>query len=212
MMAASTAVIRRPAATPAPLPLAFHRVRLDDLPRVRGAFAEGYKNSPGLSRMPWRFYKQHIVPQLHAVLVHPTTELMGAYSHDELYEHSGQLCGWLAYSRGRRVDTVHWVSVPYWFPMPSTACIGCVPAIRGPQHHDDRCPLAPARRTPIRHRGIMTGLFDAASLSERLAYTHKGALHEHRNDGVTMDERLLPWFRARGHQGLAFVRWEEWSR
>lgn len=204
MIAASTVSVRRPPA-PAPLSLTFRPVHLDDLPRVRGAFAEGYKNSPGLSRMPWRFYKQHVVPTLQAVLVHPSTELLGAYSGDEL-------CGWLAFARGRRVDTVHWVSVPFWFPLPSTLCIGCTPAERGPQHHEGGCPLHPSRRQQIRRSGIMRGLFDAAGLKERLAYTHRGARHEHRDsDGMTMDERLMPWIRSRG-QWAVYVKWEEWAR
>ena len=196
-----------PAVAPAPLSLAltFRRVALDDLPRVRGAFAEGYKHAPGVDRMPWRYYKRWVVPDLERVLTWPGADLLGGY------DPSGQLCGWIAYSRGRRVDAVHWVSVPYYLPLSHELCIGCSPGERGQQQHAAACPLAPANRTQIRRRGIMTALFDAAQLQERLVYTHRGPAREHGDDRRTMDERLLPWLRSRGHQP-AFVKWEEWSK
>lgn len=190
----------------APIPLRYAPVRLDDMARVRTAFAEGYKHAPGFTRMPWRLYKQHIVPELDRVLAWPSTELLGAYAS------SGELCGWLAYSRGRRVDTVHWISVPFWFPLPRAVCLGCKSEPGRSLRHVSPCQLAPDDRVPMRRRGVMTGLLAAAQLQSRLAYTHKGPLHEHRSDGKTMDERLMPWLHGRGYQGLAFVRWEEWCR
>lgn len=202
-----------PAPAPLPLALTFRRVRLEDLPRVRGAFAEGYKHAPGVDRMPWRYYKQWVVPGLHAVLAHPTTELLGAYAPDSSAG-TQELCGWIAYSRRyRSADNVHWVSVPYYLPLPHTLCIGCDPGERGKQEHAPACPFHPSRRTPIRRRGIMRALFDATGCKgQRLVYTHRGARHQHRNDGVTMDERLLPWLRARGYLDVQHMKWEEWSR
>lgn len=206
MIAASTAILRRPVAAPPPPVLTFTPVRLADMARVRTAFAEGHKHAPGADRMPWRYYKRFVVPELNAALVHPDTEVLGAYVEPVLGG-DPDLYGWLAFARGRRVDTVHWVSVPYWVPVAHTACIGCTT----PKRHEMACPLATENRIPIRRRGIMTAMFDAAGLQERLVYTFRGAKHEHRSDGLTMDERLLPWMRARGHH-VAYVKWEEWSK
>ncbi len=186
--------------------LTFARVRLADMDRVRTAFAEGHKHAPGCDRMPWRYYKRFTVPELNAALVHPDTQIVGAYA-DSLFSDEPALHGWIAFARGKRVDTVHWVSVPYWIPVPHTACTGCA----DPKHHAGRCPLAPDNRTELRRRGIMTALLDAAGLQERLAYTFRGAKHEHRADGHTMDERLLPWLRERGHH-VVHMPWGEWSR
>lgn len=198
------------------LALSITRVRLDDLPRVRNAFAEGHKHAPGCERMPWRFYKRFVVPELAEALAHPDTELLGAYATPVLGPPVPELCGWIAFTRGRRVDTVHWVSTPFWFPVPHTACTGCEAVVVPPPNvaaqHDMNCPLANCNRVSLRRRGIMTALVDAAGLQERLVYTFRGAKHEHRNDGRTMDERLLPWLRARGFRGVEHVPWKDWSR
>jgi hypothetical protein len=196
------------------LAVSIMRVGLDDLPRVRTAFAEGHKHAPGCDRMPWRYYKRFVVPEFDEVLAHPDTVVLGAYVAPELGSSAPELCGWIAFARGRRVDTVHWVSTPYWFPVPHEACIGCEPSEspRSPTRHAAACPLADANRTPLRRRGIMTALLDAAALQERLVYTFRGAKHEHRNDGITMDQRLLPMLRARGHRGVEHVPWKEWSK
>lgn len=207
VIATSTAIAARPAPAPLPLALTLRPVYLDDMPRVRNAFAEGHKHAPGVDRMPWRYYKQWVVPELRAALAHPETQLLGAYAE-------GALCGWLAFARGRRVDTVHWVSTPFWFPVPADACHGCSESDEPgkPKRHSGECPLNPSNRTALRRRGIMTALLDAAALQERLVYTFRGAKHEHRNDGKTMDERLMPMLRARGHRGIEHVPWKEWSR
>lgn len=196
------------------LALTIRPVYLDDLPRVRNAFAEGHKHAPGCDRMPWRYYKRFVVPELNEALVHPDTELLGAYATPVLGPPVLELCGWIAFARGRSVDAVHWVSTPYWFPVPHTECTGCAPSEnpRQPTRHADACPLADANRTPLRRRGIMTALFSAAALRTHLVYTFRGAKHEHRNDGRTMDERLLPWLRARGFRGVEHVLWKDWSR
>lgn len=195
--------------------LTFAPVHLDDLPRVRTAFAEGHKHAPGADRMPWRFYKRYIVPELNAALTHPETQLLAAYA-PPLWSEAPELYGWIAFARGRRVDTVHWVSVPYWVPVPHTACTGCADQ----KHHAIACHLHSSLRIPLRRRGVMAALFDAAGLQERLAYTFRGARHEHRSDGVTMDERLMPWLRSRGYRIAApserdpgtYVKWEEWLK
>jgi hypothetical protein len=180
------------------LPIMIRDVREADIPRARGTFSEGHKNAPANKSMPWRHYKRFVVPELDRVLRDPSTDLVGAYLNLELV-------GWIAFSRGERVDTIHWVSTSYWVPVLSSACTGCADAHR----HTGACPLARANRTELRHRGVMTALLDAVEPKERLVYTHKGALHEYRSDGKTMDERLLPWLAARGHK-IAYVPWEEW--
>lgn len=163
------------ASNPVPVPLSIRRVAAADLPYVRGSFAEGHKGAPGLMSMTWRYYKRFIVPILDSVLVRDGTELLGAYAPD------GTIVGWLAFARGRRVATVHWVHTRWR--------IG-----EGPE---------------LRRHGIMTALFDHAALGLRIAYTFKGAFPRHRS-GQTLDEKLLPWLSSRG-QHAAYVPWEEWS-
>lgn len=112
-------------------------------------------------------------------------ELNAALAGSELlgaYRIDGVILGWLSICRGKRVDTVHWVHT----------------------RHSVGGELETYRR-----RGVMTALFDAARLGDRIAYTFRGAYPLHRS-GVTMDERLMPWLAARG-QHAAFVPWEEWN-
>lgn len=159
----------------AELDLEIRPLRLADLGYARWSFAEGHKGSPGVGSMTWRHYKRYIVPLLDRALAWPSTEILAAYLGETVV-------GWLAFARGRRVSTVHWVHVRYQL------------GDGGPE---------------LRRRGVMTMLVDAADLGDRVAYTWKGGYPKHRSDGTTMDERLLPWLQRRG-QHAAYVPWEEW--
>lgn len=191
MIASTTNVVRRrprvvePERKP-PLPIEIRALRQADLGYARHSFAESHKDAPGVASMSWRTYKRFIVPELNSVLVHPTTELLGAYL-------GPVVVGWIALARGKRVNTVHWLFTRY--------AIAARP---------DEAP-SPWEGTECRRRHVASMLVDAAGLGERLVYTFKGAHPKHRSDGITMDERLVPWLRGRG-QHAAYVPWEEWSR
>lgn len=159
----------------APVTLALCRVRADDLPYVRNSFAEGHKGAPGVASMTWRPYKQYIVPVLNRVLAQPGVELRAAYLGQELV-------GWLALSRGGRVDTIHWVHTKY-----QTRESG----------------------ESMRRRGVMTALIDSAELGNRIVYTWRGAYATSNRDKRTVDERLVTWLAKRG-QHAAYVPWEDW--
>lgn len=151
-------------------------LRPADAGYTRWSFAEGHKGAPQVDSMTWRQYKKYVVPELNRALTWASTEILAAYMGETII-------GWIAYSRGRRVSTVHWVHVRYQLG------------------DDGEC---------LRRRGVMTALFDAAKLGDRIAYTFKGAYPRHRSDGKTMDERLVPWLQKRG-QHAAYVPWEEWA-
>lgn len=158
------------------LPIRLGTLRRDDFAYARNSFAEGHKRAPGVESMSWRYYKRFIVPMLEDVLRHERVEVLAAYL-------GADVVGWLAFSRGRLVDAVHWVHTRW---------------------------KVGADGAPLRRRGIMTLLLESAELKNRLAYTWKGARAEHDRDGLTMDERLLPWLSDRG-QHAVYQPWEEWS-
>ena len=175
-----------PAPTVEPLAIDIRRPRREDLAYIRGTFHEGHKNSPDTAGMTWRHYKRFVEPALDGALQRPDTELLAAYTPI-----APIIVGWIAFHRGRRVDTVHWVHARYRITLP----------------HNERHPMD---GEVLRRRRIMTQLFDVAQLRDRIAYTHKGAYAKHDHDGQTMDERLLPWLARRG-QHAAFVPMEEWE-
>lgn len=161
----------------------------DDRAYVRATWRESYKESSATYlRMPWPLYKQTVAAKLEAAA--DNASLLGAYVTD------GRLAGWLAYTPGRAVDTVHWVYTRH--------------ALDG---------------TPCRRRGVMSGLIASAQLGNRIAYTHRGprpVVHRGRRDrspdaersgarGPTSDLALAEWLRA-GGRSVVFVPYEEWSR
>lgn len=175
------------AAAPADMPLhiAIRPAAIDDMAYIANSFAEGRKLAPGLSSMSWRAYKEFVVPRQREVLVHPETKILAAY-----LPVGPTIVGWLAYWPRPTVSIVHWVHVRH--------SIGA----RADQ------PAQPYTGIELRRRGIMTALIDAAELG-RIAYTHRGGRAKHDRDGLTMDERLMPWLSRRGHHP-AFVEWERW--
>lgn len=86
------------------------RVRpLDEEDRGYALFSwrEGAKKAPGFDRLPWAYFKDTAARDFAAVLVAPSTVLLGAYTDDN------KLVGWLAMTPGKRVDTVHWIHVKH---------------------------------------------------------------------------------------------------
>lgn len=113
--------------------------RTDELAYCRGSFAEGFKLSANaLGKMPWTAYKRDVRPRLTACLA--AAELLVA-------DLDGDIAGWIALTRGRRVDTVHWIA--------TRLRIG----VDGPS---------------LRRHGIARRLVDAAQLKDRIVYTHRG--------------------------------------
>jgi hypothetical protein len=96
----------------------------------------------------------------------------------------GAIVGWIAYSPGRRTSTVHWVHTRF---------------------------EAPDTEEPLRRRGVMSRLVDAAQLGARVVYTHRGPYPRHRGCGETSDRWISRWMLGRG-QFASYVPYEEWKR
>lgn len=80
-----------------------HRDDPGEMAYLRASFGEGYKESSNrLHKLPWTDFKRLERPKLDAVLARGDTHLLVA-------DLEGLVAGWLAWSPGRRVDTVHWV-------------------------------------------------------------------------------------------------------
>lgn len=163
------------------LALVIRPVRPEDLGYVLGSWKEAHKRAPKLVNMAWSTFNERVKPQLRACLERPDTELTGAYL-------DGMIVGWLACSRGRRVDVVHWVHTRFQLP-----------------HYDGRV-------EEFRRRGIMRALFDAAHLQPRLAYTFRGPIPKHRAGAKpqSSDEWIVRWLGRRGH-AVTYVLYKEWS-
>lgn len=146
-----------------------------DLPYCLGSWSESHKLTPGHQRMPWGLYKQHAVPELRSKLAASTVLVAHA---------GGELVGWLAMSRGRRVHACHWVHTRY----------------RVGQDGE-----------PLRRRGVMTALLAAADLGSRFIYTHRGPLPRHGKGKTTSDEWITRKLAERG-VFATFVPYQEWIR
>jgi hypothetical protein len=172
-------------AAPPPIAVTIRRAAYRDLAEddrgyVRGSWAEGYKNAPKMARLPWAAYKRIVVPELEAALARPDTEI-------HIAEHGDDIVGWIALSRGARVDTVHWVHTRFRIGQTGV---------------------------PLRHRGVMSSLFAAAELRKRIVYTFRGPTPRGRDRRVsreTGDERVVRWLATRGYTA-AFVDFSEWAR
>lgn len=82
--------------------IAIRPATADELPYIRGAFAEGYKQSSNqLAKLPWSTYKRDVRPRLYQAL--DGAAILVA-------DHGGEVAGWIALAPGRRVDTVHWIT------------------------------------------------------------------------------------------------------
>lgn len=114
----------------------------EDAAYVRSSLAEGVKlSSRRLDGMPWPDYKRLERPRLDALLARDDTKLIIA-------DLGGMIAGWIAMSRGRRVDTVHWIHARWRI----------------------------GKGEPLRRRGVMRALVAAADLKPRVVYTLRGAM------------------------------------
>lgn len=82
---------------------------LDDTDRGYALFSwrESHKQAPGVSRMPWSYYKDTLGYAFQTILDDKNTRMLGAYTDDN------KLAGWIVMTPGKRVHTVHWVHVKY---------------------------------------------------------------------------------------------------
>lgn len=139
----------------------------DDLPYVRSTWKEGHKDAPGAERMRWPVYKATVGKQIDAVLALPATVVLCAYAD------SGRVLGWLAYTPGRSISTVHWTHTRF-----------------------------EEAGEPCRRRGVMTALLDKAALGKRFTYTFRGARRNNgakrAGRGDSLDLTIAAWLRGRG--------------
>lgn len=171
------------------LPIEIRPLRLDDRAYVRATWAHAYKESSRrLLQTPWSIFKQTIVRDLEAVA--DSSSMLGAFSPDN------RIVGWLAFSPGSRVDTIHFAYTR--------------------SKLDD---------VETRRRGVMSALIDAAEIGSRIVYTHRGArpvkhrgrsgrsetAARHVPHGETTDVPIAEWLRSRG-RSVVFVPYEEWKR
>lgn len=124
----------------APLAITTRPMRGDDRAYVAHSWAEAYKHAPKMHALSWKIYKRLVVPDLDAVLARPETEVLIATAHGG----SDAIVGWIAFERGRRVSTVHWIHTRFRL----------TPGAAG-----------------LRRRRIATDLLAAADLGARLVYT-----------------------------------------
>lgn len=84
-----------------------HRDDPREMAYLRSSLSEGVKESSNrLHKLPWPDFKRLERPRLDALLARSDTQLIVA-------DLDGAVAGWLAYSPGRRVDTVHWTHARY---------------------------------------------------------------------------------------------------
>lgn len=102
------------------------------------------------------------------------------------YDHDGKLLGWLAMTPGKRVHTLHWVYTKWRL--------------------DDK---------PMRRRGVMTALLEAADLGSKFVYTLRGRRlqpdERPQIDVKTLDDILVPALRAKGVTAT-YVALKEWLK
>jgi hypothetical protein len=161
----------------------------DDVPYAAQTWREEYKkSSAAIWRMPWPAYKETVGREIDSVLA--TAKLLAAVHP------GGRIAGWLAYTPGKSVSTVHWAYTRFKID-----------------------------NDLLRRRGVMTLLLEAAQLGRRFAYTHRGAREaRHRSAlglssdgrkrnprGPSVDEPIVDWLRGRGVTAV-FVDYKEWRR
>lgn len=173
-----------------PLVMSIRPMAPDDLPYVRAVWKESYKDAPTVDRMPWAMYKATVGKTIDELVGRSDVNLLGGYADN------GKVIGWICYSPGRSISTVHWTHTRF-------------------KLDDDKC----------RRRGVMTDLILAADLGKRLAYTFRGPrrrVHHggkdrspdavrHSGRGDTLDLSLVEWLRSRG-VSAAFVPISEWLK
>lgn len=113
----------------------------DDRPYALSSWRESHKQSPGVDRVPWSYYKKEYGRTFEQLLSSGGTLALGAYRVAP--DGPTELLGFLVATPGKRVDTLHWVQVKF----------------------------KDAAGAPLRRQGLMTQLLTAANFGERFVYT-----------------------------------------
>lgn len=164
----------------ASLPMTFdvRKMAPDDRRYAATTWRESYKEAPRVERMPWPLYKQTAGKVIDQLVEADDTSMIAAYAGD------GHVLGWIAYTPGRSISTVHWT---YTRRLLGTHV--------------------------CRRRGVMSALLGAAELGPRFAYTHRGARRQNgtRGRGPGLDVILSEMLRTKGVTAV-YVPVEEWLR
>lgn len=147
----------------------------DDIRFVVTSWKESYKDAPGVDRQPWPVYKQTACKQIDALV--DKTRTLVAVAPD------GRIVGWICYSPGRAISTVHWAYTRH-------------------KLDEELC----------RRRGVMAALLDAAELGKRFAYTFRGPRRRSRSrvgHGPSLDLPIVEWLRTLGITAV-HVPLQEW--
>lgn len=158
--------------------LAIRPIAPDDLRYVASSWKESHKDAPDVERLPWPVYKLTTCKQIDALLESRTVRTLAAYAGD------GRIIGWIAYTPGKAISTVHWTYTRH-------------------KLGEEKC----------RRRGVMTMLLEAAELGQRFAYTFRGPRRNNGarrgGRGPSLDLELVTQLRDRGVTAV-FVPLQEW--
>lgn len=190
-----------PSAT-APLPYAAesvdHEIRIaepDDnaRPYIRKTWAESFHRAPGQSHRRFRTWKRGAFATIDRLLGDRTTRALVATSPDAFVERMPgdpatrvpAIVGWIVWTPGRSVDTVHYIYV----------------------RHE-------AGGIEWKRRGVMTALVESAELGKRVAYTHRGehrvgSYWNGKELPRSLDEVIVDWLKGRGVTAV-YEPVEEW--
>lgn len=150
----------------------------DDHRFIAQCWKESHKDSPQMERLPWPVYKQLAGQTIEKLVANE--RVIAAYWPD------GRCVGFLVYSPGHRISTVHWVYTRF-------------------KLDEEKC----------RRRGVMTLLLDAAELGNRFVFTHRGPRRHvsarRAGRGEPLDVVLCEWLRGRG-VSATYVPVEEWLK
>lgn len=168
------------------LTLEVRRLRSDDMAFALSTWRESFrKSSSALIRLPWPLYKQSSGRKLQDLLFSDTTLTIGAFSGEN------RIIGWLAYTPGKSISTVHW-------------CYVRNPARRRGvmEMLVDAAELG--KRFCYTHRGERQAIHHGSRDRSPDAVRHV-------TKGPTLDLAIVEWLRTRG-QTATFVDLEEWMR
>ena len=148
---------------------------LEALPYIRATWCESYHRSKEHAHRRFRTWKRGTLSTIDRVLGDPATRILIARSPEvETERHGPAIVGWIVWSPGRSISTVHYIYVRHE--------VGGI---------------------EWRRRGIMTALVDAADLGRRIAYTHHGEARvgsywKPKNLPRPLDEEIAEWLHEQG--------------
>lgn len=157
-----------PPAPPRGIPIRIAPAASDDRRFILRTWVESFHLAPGNWRESWKRWRPEAEAMISRLLDAASTRTLCAYND------AGRVIGWIAWTPGRGISTVHYVYV---------------------RHHLDEFEW--------RRRGVMAALIDAAGLGTRIAYTHKGEIKigskwKRQLRKRPTDEDVVEWLAGRG--------------